>query len=155
MLTIHQPGTSSGRGELTPWVFTQEQIAPSWEELEVFIARSVEKSKGTITVAAIQESLLAGHATAFATARNGKFEAVLVVRIVDYLHYRAARIIACAGKNLREAKPFAESFEAWALTQGAVEIEAFCRPAVSRLLRYFGYEIKFNLVSKDLRRKLQ
>jgi hypothetical protein len=155
MRTILEPGTSSGKVDLIPWVFKPEQIEGSWPDMEELVQRSVDESKGTVTTEMLKAMLVAGEATAFATARNGRLVAILIVRVIEYATYKAARVIACAGKDLRGASKFADAFEAWALTNGAVEIEAWCRPVMVKLMRRFGYEEKFSIVARDLRRRLQ
>lgn len=155
MLTTAAPGTSSKPGETVGYVFTPEQIPLAWEELESFIEKSIEKSFGMMTTRQCYDMLCAGQAAAFATSRDGKLRLVLVVRPVEYASYRVARIIAMAGTGLREAHRFVDALEAWAVALGCVELEGWCRPAVTRFLRRLGWQPKLTLVVRDLRRKLQ
>jgi hypothetical protein len=155
MKTLQEPYNSRDRSALIPWIFKPEQIEGSWADMEELVQRSVDESKGTVTTEMLRQMLVAGEATAFATARNGRLVAILIVRVIEYATYKAARVIACAGKDLRGASKFADAFEAWALTNGAVEIEAWCRPVMVKLMKRFGYDAKFTVVTKDLRRHLQ
>ena len=155
MLTTAAPGTNSSKTSLKPYVYLAEQIPLAWEALEPFMQRAVAAGRGEITVEVIYQMLVNQEALAFVTLEGDKVEAMLVVRLIDYSTYRAARIIACSGRRLAEAMQFIDALEAWALTQGAVEIEAWCRPAMTRLVRRFGWQPKLAIVSRDLRRKLQ
>lgn len=148
-------GISSAKSPLFPHVFEPSQIEAIWPELEPFILASVEKSFGMQTVNQVHDLLLKGHAHAFCTMRDNRLVMVLVVRLIEYATFGAARIIACAGKELKEATQFISALEAWALTQGAVELEGWCRPAVARLVRRLGWRTKVEMVTLDLRRKLQ
>lgn len=99
--------------------------------------------------------MFSGYYSTFVTLRNGKIELVLVVTLCEYATYNAVRIVAMAGKGLKDAAQFLPELEAWALTQGAVQLEGWCRPSVSRLLRSVGFETPFAMCIRDLRRKLQ
>lgn len=95
------------------------------------------------------------HATAFATVKNGRLVAVLIVMTVNYSNYRVARIIACGGKDLRGAMEFVDALEAWAFTQGCVEIEGWVLEPMRRLSKWLGWKTKRTIIYRDLRRKLQ
>lgn len=141
--------------ELQPYVYHPSLIPAVWDELEAMLHRSFEHAKGTIDPKQVYKWLCDEDAVAFATTREGRLEMAMVVMKVDYAQYSVVRIIACAGKNLKGAMNFVYALEAWALTQGCVELEAWCRPAMVRLTRRLGWEPKFMIVSRDLRRKLQ
>ena len=152
-LPLVRPSKES-RG-LKPYVYTAEIIPAVWDEMEAMLERAFKYNYGMLSKAAIFNWLVDGSATAFATTRDNRLIMVLVVMKVDYAHYSAARIIACAGRELQGAMQFIDALEAWALTQGCVEIEAWCRPAMVRLTRRLGWLPKLTMVSRDLRRKLQ
>ena len=152
-LTTIPPGTSSDK--LAAWVFTNEQIPLVWEQIEPFIEKSVEASQGTITTRMIYDMLCEGSAVAIGTADGTEIKLVTVLRRIEYANYSAARIIAMAGTGLREAHRFIEAVEAWAISLDCVELEGWCRPAVTKLLRRLGWKPKFTIVTRDLRRKLQ
>lgn len=154
--TTRAPGISSDNPwRLVPHVFAATEIEAVWPDIEGFIARSVDQSNGTTSVETIFQLLMQQEATMFATLRNGRPELVLVVRLVQYAKFVTARVIAMAGKNLKEAKAFLPALEAWALTQGAIEIEAWSRPAVARLLQHVGMKERSRCMVLNLRGKLQ
>lgn len=157
MLTTARPGTSSAEGPLKGCLHEADHIPLVWDQLEPMIERSIKAGRGEITTEAVYAMLVNGHAFAFTAHRNEQVEIVLVVRPVLYSAYTVVRIIACAGRNLKEALHLFEGVELWALGKGAVELEAWCRPAMSRLLKSpkMGWASKFEVLSKDLRRKLQ
>lgn len=140
---------------LLPYVISTVKIPAYWDSIEPFIARSVEHSNGQVTCEQIRDMLETAQATAFLTMRGQKIIAVLVVRLAYYASYTSARIIACAGSELKAAHKFIDCIEAWALTQGAVELEGWCRPAMIRLTQRMGWTVKTTIVARDLRRKLQ
>lgn len=151
------PGTSSVKSELRGCLHAADHIPLVWDQLEPLIERSIRAGRGEITTEVIYAMLVNGHAVAFTAHRDEKVEIVLVVRPVPYSSYTVVRIIACAGRGLKDALPLMDGVEAWALSQGAVELEAWCRPAMTRLLKSpkMGWSGKFEVLSKDLRRKLQ
>lgn len=155
MHTTLQHGINSAKG-LSPNIAHPAQIEGLWEEMEPFIQRSVEHSPvGMLTVDSIRQLLLEDHAAVMYTTRDERIVALLVVRKVHYASYCSVRIIACAGRELKEASRFIDVLSAWCLTMGCVELEAWCRPAMVRLLRHFGFRTKITVVSLDLRGKLQ
>lgn len=140
---------------LIPQVYDSKTFQDVWEEIRPLLAVSAEVSKGMISLQSIEYVLKTEAAVAFTTVRNSAVELVIVCQLVDYDSYRAARIIACAGKNLAGASKFLDVVEEWAVASGAVEIEGWCRPLMARLTRRLGWQTKFICVSRDLRRKLQ
>lgn len=153
MLTTIAPGTSSAK--LEPYVYTPESIPLMWDELESVLQRCFDRSYGMLDPQQVRHWLMHGLATAFATVRDGRIVAAFIVMKVDYPTYSVARILLCAGKDLRGAMRFVDALDAWALTQGCVEIDAWCRPGMARLVRRWGWHHKLAIVSRDLRRKLQ
>jgi hypothetical protein len=155
MRTTTARGTSSDKERLYPQVYGRDNIAVVWEEVEPLLQKSVEVSRGMITLERIKNLLAQEEAVAFCTLRDNKVQAVLVTQIIQYCSYRSARIIACAGRELRGAMEFISVLDAWAMSQGAVEIEGWCRPEMVRLTRRLGWKEKFVCVTRDLRRTLQ
>ena len=129
-------------------------IPAVWDELESVLAPAFEAGEGILSRRDIYNWLMEDHAVAFSTMKDGKITSVLIVMKVRYSEYSVARIVACAGKNLRGAMKFIDALEAWALTQGCVEIEGWCRASVARLVRPLGWKPKLTIVSRDLRHKL-
>ena len=146
-------GTNSGK--LEPFVYSKEAIPEIWPEMEELLSTCFEETKGMLDSKTTYEWLLEGYATAFATIQENKMIAVLIVMPVQYSAFRSARVIACGGGDLRMATKFIDALEAWALMQGCVELEAWCRPVVARLIHGFGWEHKHTVLYRDLRRKLQ
>lgn len=119
------------------------------------IERGLRHARGTMLLDEFRVMLLNGSATCFATIKYARIELMLVVLPVDYATYRVARILACSGRGLKEAAQFLDALEAWALTQGCVEIEGWCRPAMVRMAQRLGWQPKFTIISRNLRGKLQ
>lgn len=151
--TVGMLETGKDNRELRPFSLVAADIPVMWEQLEPFIERSCKHSRGTITTAVVKEMLCGNRAVCMGTARGNEPVSVFVVQITDYHTYRAATMIAVAGKELREAMEFEYILTEWATALGATELEAWCRPSMARLLRRFGYEPRFTVVSKSLRRR--
>lgn len=149
----HRPGTSSDK--LQGYIVADEFLPMMWPELEQMLHRSVEYHQGTLSLKTIYEWLTNGHASAFVVTKDNRIQLVMILNIVTYSSFKAVRIAACAGKNLKESMKFIHELECWALTQGCVEIEAWCRPAMVRLVQRFGWMPRSTIVTRDLRRKLQ
>lgn len=137
------------------FVLLKEDLPGWWDTIEPFIARSVAHSQGTVTVEGIKESLCEGVRVCIGAAYRGEPFLVAVLRPVSYQTYIAARIEAIAGRNIKQAACCMPVIAQWARDIGAVELEAWCRPAVVRLLQRWGWKPKFTIVTLDLRRNLQ
>lgn len=154
-IPITRPLGTNSDEPLRPVLIGPQEVRVYWESIEPFIARSVKRAYGTLTVDYIQDMLFRGYAVAFLTMRGEEIIAVLICDRVFYATYTSIRVIACAGQELKEAVQFMDILDAWAISQGAVEIEAWCRPAMVRLSKRLGWTPKFTIVTRDLRRRLQ
>lgn len=151
--TTAVPGTSWAK--LEPAIYSAESIPHIWEWLSPFIQSSLRYAQGTMTLEEFRLLLERGEATCFATVREGQPVLVLVIIPVSYATYKVARVIALAGREVKAAMQFFDALEAWALTQGCVEIEGWCRPAMVKFTRALGFKQKFAIISRDLRGRLQ
>ena len=158
MYTTIVHGTSLVEAERTPFIYSPQRVVQDWQMIEPLIVRSTEQSQGMILVEQIKAQLLEGKAALFTVEKwSGEIESLVVLEVVHYGTYTAARIIACAGEAIAESMKFIDALESWALTQGAIEIEAWCKPAQERLFcrPTFGFKHKCSIITRDLRRKLQ
>lgn len=143
--------------KLIPNVMHIGQVPGLWESIEELVQRSVDNTPaGMLTVEVVKRMLFEGDATALYTSRDGEVELLLVVMVVNYSSYKAARVIACAGRDMAEASLFMDVLSCWALTMGCLEVEAWCQnPATVRFVHRAGFKTKTTVVSLDLRGKLQ
>lgn len=141
---------------LYPFVLLKDEVPAFWDFLEPMLERSVKHSHGMCTTESIHQWLLNGEAVCIGTAVESEPRAVFICRPVHYVTYIAGRIIAAAGKDLGPSMAYFHIVEEWAIGIGASEIEAWCRPAMVRLLRRHAWRRKgLELMSFDIRRKLQ
>jgi len=149
-----QPGLRKDKG-WNVYLMHQVEVPVLWELLEPLLARAVQHGRGMVTCEGMRELLFQGVARAFILLEDDQIRAIFVAKPVCYDKYRAVRIIAAAGRGMKHAMAQLHVLEAWALTLEAVEVEGWCRPAMERLLRKYGFKYKATIVSLDLRRKLQ
>lgn len=155
MLTTRVRGINSGNSDRVAVVYDKDSLIFVWDEMRPMLERCIEVTRGMLTMELMEVRLSNGEWTAFAVLYNGSLESVLVVGTVEYSSYRAARILACAGKNLHEAMKYFDVLEAWALKNNCQEIEGWCEPSMVKLVRRFGFSTKKVIVSRNLRSKLQ
>ncbi len=148
-------GKLSQAGGCEAWSFTPDQIPAAWDELEPLVLEALRYAKGELDIEDVRKFLLQGAFAAFAIAKDGRVQLVAVTELCHWPQYTALRIVALAGEGLLEASKFLPAFEAWAMARGAVEIEAWCRPEVSRAIRGFGFVKQYEVLRLDLRSKLQ
>lgn len=150
--TTQQLGISSVKA---PAEFIPADIPVVWQELSALLYPAVELSQGMLSLEQIEVWLRSGQATAFAVIEKQQLKMAVIAMPVEYAFYNAARIVALAGEDLKESWKFLPVLEAWALTRNCVEIEGWCREEIWRMLRPLGWTKKTNILSWDLRRKLQ
>lgn len=142
------PGTNA-------FVLFPEEIEVLWDFLGPMFQRSVDKSYGMVTLDSIQERFRRRELVCSVVLRNDILLSAFAWRIVEYDTYKSLRIVAAAGKELKVAAQFLDVLVCLALKEGAVELEAWCRPAMVRLLHRYGFRRKTEIVTLDIRRKLQ
>lgn len=146
----------SRKAGLYPFVLLKEEVPAVWDSLEPMLERSVKHSHGMCTTDAIREWLMEGAAVCIGTAVDNEPRAVFICRPVYYVTYVAARIVAAAGRDLGPSMGYFHVVEEYAIGIGASEVEAWCRPAMTRLLRKYGWKRKeLEMLTFDVRRKLQ
>jgi hypothetical protein len=156
MLTTREPGINSDKEDFRAGVLDQMAVLVLWDELVPILQRSVEVSQGMMSLGWLEEWAKRGEASVFVTWREGRIESVLVATIAIYPYYRSARIVACAGKNLAEAADkYMDLLHSWALLNDCQEIEGWVLPPLARMAKKFGFRLKRQIVSLDLRSKLQ
>lgn len=142
-------------GDLKCAVFASSEISAVWGELSAMLVPCVQNSNGILSLEMLERWLLHEQAVAFATIRDNRIIAVVVVMPVFYSTYSVARVVAFAGKGAKDCMNFLPALETWAFTHGCVEIEGWCLPPVARLMRKLGWKQEHVRMTLDLRRKLQ
>ena len=151
-----RPGINSAKPLVHSQLVTKESLDALWPELVPLMEKAMEVWPGQLSLEGLYKGILSGHLSAFCTYRGENLRLITILCLVHYAGYSAARVILCAGEGLHEAAAAnIDALDAWALTQGAVEIEAWVRPVMQRYLQDYGYEYKAAIVSRNLRGKLQ
>lgn len=141
--------------EFEPVIYPKEVIPGVLDEFYPLLELSAKESFGMLTADHLAQMLRQGDATAFAMRKGEKVVLLVVADFVYYSTFKSMRVLALAGSHLEEAAKFLPALEAWAITQGAVEIEGWCRPGMERFHQRFGLKKRVTLMVKDLRGKLQ
>lgn len=156
MLWVNAKELASKVSGLYPFVLLKDEVPGAWDTIEPMLERSVRHSHGMCTLESLREWLCEGAATLIGTAVADEPRAVFVCRPVHYVTYTSCRIVAAAGRDLGPSMGFFHIVENWAISIGACEVEAWCRPAMVRLLQRYSWKRKgLELMTFDLRRKLQ
>ena len=130
------------------------EVDDVFEQAVPLLRKALKHANGELTEYHIYRFVQAGLMQLWVGYERGEVAAVMVTEIADYPLKRVVRVLALAGKTA----PFEDTFERiklWAAENGAVELEAYCRPAVTRLIRRWGFFKLRDQVCLDLRRKLQ
>jgi hypothetical protein len=156
MLISTESGKSSTE-KFKAWQILPEHINDAWEHIGPQFERALEYARGEIALVDVYKQLVVGFMQAWEVVEDDEPKLVFVTEIINYPQYRAVRIVLAAGRDLKDAKDFQRNFEAWALTNGCLEIECCCRPSMVRFLRklYPEFAPVYTVLRKNLRGGLQ
>lgn len=132
----------------------EEDVEYFFDQAAPLLQKALKYADGELTVWDIKRLIGKGLMQLWLGVQQGEVETVMVTEIADYPAKRIVRVVALAGR----ISPYLHVFEMikeWAVVNGAVELEAWCRPAMSRLLRRYGFSKRHEIVRCDLRRYWQ
>mgnify|MGYP003575151633 CR=1 FL=1 len=143
------------KGQVYPFVFEPSEVSANWDSICPFLEASVRVSFNMISLVQLRRLLESGEAVCIGIARDNEPLAIFVAHIVNYSDYRCARVIAAAGTQLKDAMRYFHVMEGWAMSLGATEIEAWCRPAMERMLRRYGFKHRVSIITRRIERSYQ
>lgn len=156
MLTSTEPGQNSVE-RFKAWQIAPEHINDAWEHIGPEFERALQYARGELSIVDVYKQLVTGMMQAWEIVEEDEPRLVFVTEIVNYPQYRAVRIVLAAGRGLKNAREFQRNFEAWALSNGCLEIECCCRPSMVRFLKriYPEFAPVYTVLRKNLRGGLQ
>ena len=87
---------------------------------------------------------------------NRVVQAVTVTQIATYPQKRRLRFLTLRGLDIEKWVGMLKNIEDWALAHGCVEIEAWVRPGLRKMLvEKQGFERQYEVVTKELRGTIQ
>lgn len=141
--------------EFYPFVFEKGDLPANWDSICPFLEASVRASFNMISIDTLQEMLFEGQAVCIGTAQAGEPVFVTVTHPVQYSGFRTARVIAAAGSQLKQSMKFFHVLETWAMSLGITEIEAWCRPGMTRVLSRYGFKHRVSIITRKIERAYQ
>jgi hypothetical protein len=124
------------------------------EDVLELLEESARYSNGELTAVDLLDGVFRKVYQLWLGYAGGRVASVMVTELLQYPRKKVCVILAIAGETKRFANTF-EVIKQWAAMNGAVELEAYCRPAITRLARRYGFFKKRDQISLDLRRYLQ
>ena len=121
-----------------------------WPQIEGFIAASLAHAQGEITPDEARVYVTEGlWSLVVVMDREAKFVGALLVQYYNRIRDRVAFIIAFGGRHILNSETF-QMFASILRQNGATCIEGGVRKTIARLLKRYGFEKKYSIVSASL-----
>lgn len=125
-----------------------------WPYVEPLVQEALDNGAQDMFVTDVLFALTRGLMQLFvAIDEDDKIQLCMVTELIRRNLHNVVHIVALAGKRFSDARAFEAAFETWCRENGAVAIEANCRPAQVRLFRRLGYEPIYQKIRKPLVRR--
>lgn len=126
---------------------SQRLISAHWPAVERLLAPVLDAARGEFTLDDLRELCREGRALSGLAFKDGEPVMAFVLEFVHYPRAMHLRVIALGGSDVRgAARTFWPSFVEWAAECGVSHIEAYCAPAMTRLLRPLGFQHTYDTV---------
>lgn len=118
-----------------------DKIFAVMPDVQPLLVPAIELSDGRWDIWSVAAQLLLGHMHLWISVENGKPEAAMVTRFVDYPKMRVLSIPFLGGKAMDNWMQFEPQISTWGKAQGAVELEGYARAGFKRVLKdwVFGW----------------
>lgn len=134
----------------------QQNIPTAMQRIGGLLEEALDNyGAGEVTMQNYYEMLLRGQAHLWLLARpSGSIDLAAITRIVVYPAQKALSIDLIAGKNMEEAVKFLGPVERWAAELGCTRTEAWVRPGITRVMSKYGFEKKYEVITRPIARSL-
>ena len=108
-----------------------------WDSAKELLQESLQHSNGEISLEQLRRYVHLEEVQLFLGIEDGKVELVIATELVQYPQYKVVRILQVAGKFSKYVETHFGYFVSWAVANGAISIESYSRPEVTRFLKRF------------------
>jgi hypothetical protein len=155
MATMAQLGLSSAEDKQVI-IVGAELASSAWPHFEVLLEDTRKHWELYYTLESLQECLANGTMQLWLMNDKKEFQLGMLTELVKYPSgVKQVQILWIGGKNLRDAKHFADYFEQWAAKRGVSEIRAYARKGLERVLAPLGYVAKQVVLVKNVKVKME
>lgn len=133
-----------------PTPIERDAIVPMWSRVQPFIESALYHNQGELTLLDVLNGLIEGvfHLIVLTDSQD-TIQCVAVTEFISYPQYDSLRIILLAGSKSKEWDDRLDVVMVrWAQTNDVTRIEALCRPALSKVLRPWGYTQAYVVMTK-------
>ena len=129
---------------------TQDLLPQVWPQVEHLFLENSEQWEELFTIESIKFSLHKGVMQLWTMNDRDEFMLALITEVLQFPKKTLVNLLFLAGSDLREGLKFLDCVEMWGRKQGAVTVVGAGIPAVARMLKSYGYEIKTVRFSKNI-----
>lgn len=112
-----------------------DKILAVMPDIQPMLQPAIDLSEGRWDVWAVIAHLLQGHMVLWISVRDGKPEAAMVTRIIDYPKMRVLSLPYLGGRARQNWLRFEPQIIAYAKANGCQELEGYARPGFRRVLK--------------------
>lgn len=127
-----------------------EKLEEYWPQVRELIAQSCERSGGRYAPVDLMREILGRAAQLWTAERDGKVEAIMLTRLVNYPQARICEAFVCVGAGMEEWLAYLSTAEQWARENGCKRFVPIARKGWAKVLAARGYELTHVVLEKVL-----
>jgi hypothetical protein len=140
----------SSAADTEAYLVQPKDIDYVWDKVQGLIAEASFASRMKWLPEDAYKRLKAGKAQLWVAWGDDAIQACVLTEIHDGDRQKQARIVTCAGWNIRRWVDHVETIERWAKEQGCQAMYFNAHPVIARLLSRKGYEITHWTCEREL-----
>lgn len=132
-----------------------ETMVLSWGVIAPMLEKAIEHNHQELTLVDVANMIVEEKSQLWVIIHNRQPKAACVTEIIQYPRKKVCRIVLLGGTSFEEWKDILIDLENWALMNGCIELDAYCRPGMARKAKVMGFEEGAIVMTKNLRGRLQ
>lgn len=132
-----------------------ETMVLSWGVIAPMLEKAIEHNHQEMTLVDVADAIVSEKSQLWVAVQNDIPRGAFVTEIVNYPRKKVCRIVLLGGVSFEEWKHLLVDLENWALMNGCIDLDAYCRPGMAKKTKALGFEESAVVVTKSLRGRLQ
>jgi hypothetical protein len=127
-----------------------ERLDHLWPPLAGYLAAGLEHAQGELTLDQLRLLVVQGHADLLSFWRGRQPVGATAIEYLRYPQYTVAQVISFGGQGLFSDEAGMAQVRHWCKHRGASQMQALCRPAITRFARRLGFAPAYDLIRSTL-----
>lgn len=124
-----------------------QDAAKHWPLVEGYVAQVLPKLQGEMVLSDFIDGFIREQFHLFIGWLDGEVTGCMVTEVIEYPQFRVIRVVAAAGSGFEKfMRKFMSYVMNWAKTNGALYVEAWTLPEMTRYHRRFGSQKVYDII---------